>query len=119
MVKFRFQDLEIWKESAGIAHELFDIADMLEDQKKFKFAEQLRSSALSVCNNIAEGSGSYSKREFGRFSNIARRSTFENTNILILLEQRRIIADKVLESLLGRLDTLSRRITSFSRSLVE
>jgi len=53
MVKFRFQDLEIWKMSIEIADTLFDIADDLEEKKLFRFAEQLRGAGMSMSNNIA------------------------------------------------------------------
>lgn len=35
MNKFRFQDLEIWKESIEIGNILFDIADRLEENKLY------------------------------------------------------------------------------------
>ena len=82
MVKFRFQDLKIWQLAIEIADDLFDIADELEQKKLFRFAEQLRGSGMSMSNNIAEGSGSLSKKEFKNFLNIARRSTFENANFI-------------------------------------
>ena len=91
MVKFRFQDLEIWHAAIGIAHELFNIADDLEKRRLYRWAEQLRGSGMSMSNNIAEGSGSSSKKDFSNFLNIARRSTFENANVLILLEMRKLI----------------------------
>ncbi|MCJ7746263.1 MAG: four helix bundle protein [Desulfobacterales bacterium] len=78
MVRFRFQDLEIWKEAIDIGNSLFDIADMLEEKKLYRFSEQLRGSGMSMSNNIAEGAGSDSKAEFKNFLNIAKRSTFEN-----------------------------------------
>ena len=91
MVKFRFQDLKIWQPAIEIADELFNIADELEKKRLYKFAEQLRASDMSMSNNIAEGSGSSSRKEFRNFLNIARRSTFENANILIILERRKLI----------------------------
>lgn len=116
-VKFRFQDLEIWKLAIEIADKLFDIADELERKKLFRFAEQLRGSGMSMSNNIAEGSGSTSKKEFSQFLNIARRSTFENANILILLKNRNLITIDEQELLLNRLDHLCRKITNFQKSL--
>ena len=85
MVKFRFQDLEIWQMAIEIADELFDIADDLEKRRLYRFAEQLRGAGMSMSNNIAEGSGSGSDKEFSRFLGIAKKSTFENANILIIL----------------------------------
>jgi four helix bundle protein len=116
-MKFRFQDLEIWKEAIELGDILFDIADSLEQKKLFRFAEQLRAAGMSISNNIAEGSGSSSKQEFKSFLNIAKRSTFENANILIILSKRGLVENKTLDSLLERLDILCRKITNFQRSL--
>ena len=117
MARFRFQDLRIWQLSIQIADELFDIADQLEQRKLYRFAEQLRGAGMSMSNNIAEGSGSSSKNEFRQFLNIARRSTFENANILILLQRRKLITKETLDTLLDELDSLCRQITSFQKSL--
>lgn len=54
---FRFQDLEVWKKAIGIA-------DKLEKKRLSKFAEQVRAAGLSMSNNISEGSGSFSDKEF-------------------------------------------------------
>ncbi len=89
--KFRFQDLEIWKDAIEIGNILFDIADKLEEKKLFRFAEQLRRAGMSTSNNIAEGLGSHSRAEFRNFLNIAKRSTFENANILIVLHKRNLV----------------------------
>jgi len=117
MVKFRFQDLKIWQLAIQIANELFDIADKLEKKRLYRFADQLRGAGMSMSNNIAEGSGSSSKKEFIQFLNIARRSTFENANILILLQMRDLINEKSLQNLLDDLDRLCRQITNFQKTL--
>ncbi len=117
MVKFRFQDLRIWQLAIEIANELFDVSDNLEQKRLYRFAEQLRGSGMSMSNNIAEGSGSNSKKEFRQFLNIARRSTFENANILILLEMRSLITREFSEKLLDKLDYLCRQITNFQKTL--
>jgi len=117
MSKFRFQDLEIWPLPIEIADELFDIADHIDKKRLYRFAEQLRRAWMLMSNNFAEGSGSNSAKEFARFLNIARRSTFENANILILLQKRNLISEQNLESLLDELDHLCRKITNFQKTL--
>ncbi len=99
MIKFRFQDLRIWQLAIEIADELFDIADALDRERLHRFAEQLRGAGMSMSNNIAEGSGSSSQREFKQFLNMARRSTFENANVLILLQKRDLIAKESMDKL--------------------
>ena len=91
--KFRFQDLKIWQLAIEITDDLLDIADELE-KKLFRFADQLRGASMSMSNNIAEGSGSTSKMDFNKFLNYVRRSTFENANILILLNRRNLITNE-------------------------
>jgi len=118
VIKFRFQDLKIWQLAIQIADELFDIADGLEEKRLYRFAEQLRGAAMSMSNNIAEGSGSMSKKEFKQFLNTARRSTFENANILILLQMRNHITKGSLDKFLDELDHLCRQITNFQNSLL-
>lgn len=110
-------DLDIWQDAIEVAGRLFDVADRLERRRLYRFAEQLRGSGLSVSNNIAEGSGSSSKREFSNFLNIARRSTFENANVILVCEKRRLMAAQEVTDLLERLDHLCRKITNFQRGL--
>ena len=117
MAKFRFQDLRIWQLAIEIANELFDIADELENKRLYRFADQLRGSGMSMSNNISEGSGSSSSKEFRRFLDIARRSTYENANIVILLEMRKLITKETMNSFVDRLDSLCRQITSFQYTL--
>jgi len=101
----------------SIAGKLFDLADNLEVRRLYRFAEQLRGSGLSMSNNIAEGSGSISKKEFMNFLNIARRSTFENANVLFVMEQRGLLNESETTEMLHSLDHLCRKITNFQKSL--
>ena len=117
MAKFRFQDLLIWQRAIAVGNKLIDISEKLGELKKYRFAEQLRGAALSVSNNIAEGSGSNSAPEFKKFLNYAHRSVFENANIVLVLNLRSLVSDIDLSVLLEELDVLARMISSFSRSL--
>lgn len=119
MAKFRFEDMEIWKLSIEIGDQLFDIADELQEKKKFRFAEQLYGAGMSFSNNIAEGAGSFSDKDFANFLNIARRSVFECANILIVLQRRTLVQDEVKEKLFDQLDSLSRMITNFRKNLLK
>lgn len=117
MANFRFQDLEIWKLAIEVAGKLNTVADELEFKKKYRFAEQLNSAALSISNNIAEGSGSKSTKDFINFLNFAHRSVFENANMVMFFNQLGYISDTDLGNLLEDLDKLARKITSFQKYL--
>lgn len=115
--QFRFQDLEVWKRAAEFSPELFRLADQLEAGRLFRFAEQLRAATLSITNNIAEGSGSTSKRDFANFLNMARRSTFEVANILFLLGNHACLKGAELTGVISELEQESRMLLGFIRTL--
>jgi four helix bundle protein len=119
MAHFRFMDLEIWKKSIEMNDKLFDLADKLSEAKSFRVAEQLRSASLSISNNIAEGSGSFSDKDFAKFLNMARRSVFETANISIVAFRRKFIDQEKLDQILNDLDLLSGKITNFRKTLLK
>lgn len=119
MSQFKFQALEVWQLAIAITDKLLDIADRLSENKKYRFAEQLNGAALSISNNIAEGSGSISNKEFAHYLNIAHRSVFENANILVVLERRKIISDNELIYYLEELDKLARKLTNLRKYLLK
>ena len=114
---FRFQNLEIWKKAIEIGNKLLDIADDLEKKKLFRFAEQVRGASLSISNNISEGSGSSSKKEFANFLNIAKRSAFENANMVIVFEKRGLITSESKDELLKDLEEECKMISGFTRTI--
>ncbi len=117
MEDFRFEQLDIWKESNKVSDFLFDFADKADNKRLYKFAEQLRAAAMSISNNIAEGSGSFSDKEFASFLNISRRSIFECANILHIFQRREIITSEERQNVYPDLIILSKKITNFRKSL--
>ena len=116
-VHWRFQDLEIWQLAADLAVSFHTLAQRLDDKKLFRYAEQLRAAGLSVSNNIAEGSASPHTPEFLQFLNIARRSLHEDASMLLVFQRMDLVQSGEIEALLIAADTLSRKITNFSKSL--
>jgi four helix bundle protein len=118
MDDFRFEQLDIWKESIEISDVLFDYAEKADAKKFYRFAEQLRAAGMSISNNIAEGSGSFSDKEFASFLNVARRSGFECVNILHIFERRKIITFEEKQEIRIKLLVLSKKITAFRKTLI-
>jgi four helix bundle protein len=113
---FRFEDMEIWQRAVEISMPVFDIADALDEARKYRFAEQLRAAMLSVSNNMAEGSGSAFDVDFANFLNIARRSIFEVASMLIVFHRRTIIAERP-SHILSELIELSKMTLAFRNTL--
>lgn len=116
---FRFERLDVYRSAVEVTSPLFDIAEQAELLKKFRFANQLEGAALSVTNNIAEGSGSDSDIEFARFVGIARKSVYECANILLILNHRRMIVDTTLQTNYQNLIGLSVKLFNFRKTLLK
>jgi four helix bundle protein len=118
MVDFRFQDLVIWKDSVIVSKELFLIANKLKQEKYHSFSDQLFRAALSITNNIAEGSGSASKKDFANYLIISRKSVFECANIIIILHEYGLIEKDERDRLSRSLMELSKKIYFFRKTLL-
>jgi len=114
---FRFEDLEIWQLARQLAVKFHREAEKLDQRKLYRYAEQLRAAGLSLANNIAEGSGSVHPAEFKQFLNISRRSVTEDASMVLVFESLCLLTEKEANELLEDCDKLSRKITSFSRTL--
>ncbi|MCU0408903.1 MAG: four helix bundle protein [Bacteroidales bacterium] len=117
MDDFRFEKLDIWVEANELSDVLFDYADKAEEKRFYRFAEQLRAACMSISNNIAEGSGSFSDKDFASFLNMSRRSVFECANILHIFQRREIITMEERMKIFPGLILLSKKITNFRKSL--
>ena len=110
--------MEIWQDAITTSDKLFDFSDKAEERRFFKFAEQLRAATMSISNNIAEGSGSSSDKEFACFLNISRRSVFECANILHVFVRRGILSVEEKKKIYPELISLSKRLTNFRKTLL-
>jgi four helix bundle protein len=97
---------------------LFDIADRLEEKKLFRFAEQLRTAGLSLTNNIAEVSGSFTNADFSNFLKFSRRSVFECANMVYILRLRNHITESEKTESWNDLEFLSRSIVNFKKTIL-
>lgn len=116
---FRFENLEIWKDAIMISDTLLNLSDIVEGKKLYRFAEQLRGATMSISNNIAEGSGCFSNKEFAQFLNFARRSIFECANIVSLFLKRELITIEEKDKIYIELTILSKKIAVFRKRLLE
>lgn len=119
MSEFRFENLDVWKRSIDIDDKLFELAERAEARRFYRYAEQLRAASMSISNNIAEGSGAFSNKDFANYLVISRKSVFECANILFLFLRREIISLEEKEKRYIDLEALSKMITNFRKYLVK
>ena len=117
MAKFRFEDLEIWKEAIRLASIFFKIADEMEEKKLWRFADQLRGVGMGMPNNIAESTGTNMPGEERQLLRYAKRECYEGANIMVLLLNESLITKELKNDMFNWLDIESRRIQAYSDSL--
>lgn len=114
---FRFETLNIWHDAVAFAVKIFDYTETLSNEYKFSIGSQLNRSGLSPSNNIAEGSGSESAKDFRNFLNIAVRSVYETISGLTVAYKKQLITEELYRKLYQDGETLSKRIRKFRQTL--
>ena len=115
----RFEDTQAWQEARILVNMIYDA---IESNKGFtgdyKFTDQIRSAAVSVMSNIAEGFSRRTTKEFGQFLFIAKGSAAEvQSQLYVALDQEYINKEKF-DELYTKSDEVARLISGFIRYLL-
>ena len=73
----RFEDLKCWQEARVLVKMVYEASGKGDMAKDFDMRSQIRRAAISTMNNVAEGFGRYSKKEFVRFLEYSSSSACE------------------------------------------
>lgn len=109
----KFEELEIWKQARSLSQQIFLILKRDCFSKEFKFKEQIKSSAGSVMDNIAEGFERSSRLEFINFLGIAKGSCGEVKSQLYRALDQELILEKEFQDIYSKYDILIGKIAAF------
>lgn len=109
----KFEDLETWQEARRLSKEIITLSKSTGLKTDYKFKEQIKSSAGSVMDNIAEGFERDGNLEFRQFLSIAKGSAGETRSQIYRLYDSEYISKSTLEKLTSEYEILSKRIASF------
>lgn len=109
---FSFKNLFVWQKSMDLAETCLTITETISGH--YRLCEQLEAAAASVPQNISEGNGRVSTKEFIHFLYIARGSLFEVITLLNLFARKKLIGT---DQLIG-LEHLGFEITKMLNSLI-
>jgi four helix bundle protein len=113
----RFEDLEIWQEAREICKIIYEITSTDPFCRDFKFRDQMRASAGSSADNIAEGFDRGGNKEFCQFLSVSRGSTGEIRSQSYRAFDCKYITEEKLKELLERTDSLSRKTYNLMQHL--
>ena len=86
---FDFERLDVYEKGLEFTVMIFGLTRVLPREYQYSLADQLRRAALSILNNLAEGSGKLSKKEKGQFYKTSLNSTRECIPMLTFLARER------------------------------
>ncbi len=94
----RFEDLQCWQKSRELVTYIFTITQSDNLVKEYDLKSQLRRAALSSMNNIAEGFGRSSEKEFIRFLEMSSASCIEILSMTYILEDLNFLQTEKMHS---------------------
>jgi four helix bundle protein len=112
-----YRDLVVWRKGVNLAVECYRITERLPGHERFGLTAQVRSAAVSIPANIAEGHGRSHRGDYTRHLSIAKGSAMELETHLLLLERLGYIDCASLVTARRELDEISRMLTALIRAL--
>ena len=110
-----FTDMIVWQKARLLFKELYEL---MRNRKDYFLRDQILRATLSISNNIAEGFGRYSKKEYIQFLNIARGSANEVESMLFILQDVSSIEKTKLIELQGILSDIRNMINALIQTLL-
>ena len=92
---FDFEKLKVYKLSLSFVRNVFKVAKDIPREYQYSLGDQLKRAALSIVNNIAEGSGKLSKKEKSQFYRISLSSARECIPMITILQEDKFIPDNI------------------------
>ena len=89
--RFDFENLKVYQKSLEYIDFVYEITKDFPKDEIFSLTNQFRRASVSICLNIAEGSGG-SKAEFNQFLKISRRSVRESVAVTEISFRRNFIS---------------------------
>ncbi|HMO32848.1 MAG TPA: four helix bundle protein [Lacibacter sp.] len=106
-----FEDLHIWQNAQQLAQKIYLLADKNSSiSKDFSLKDQLKSAAISISDNIAEGFEYNNNPDFYRFLRIAKGSCGEIRNKLHFIKRMNFEEEAVILELCSEAKNLGNQI---------
>jgi four helix bundle protein len=117
MLAMSFRKLNVWVLGMKLARSTYTLTQKFPKQETYGLISQMRSAAVSIPSNIAEGSQRVSDKEFSNFILIARGSLAELQTQLLLALDLQYGNTQEIENILKEYEQLSRMLHSLYSKL--
>lgn len=109
-----FEEMEVWGDSQDLAVQVYQDFASVRD---FSFCDQIKRAAVSISNNVAEGSERTTSADFARFLDIAKGSAGEVRSMYLLAVRLGFIQESEAEKRSEKCKGISRQLGGFAKFL--
>lgn len=101
------KEFKIWHKAMELTTEVYRLTSNFPKEEMYGLTSQIRSAAVSIPSNIAEGAGRNSNKEFVQFLAISNGSSYELQTQLLLSKNFNLIQED-LTSILDQIDQIQK-----------
>ena len=112
-----YRGLKVWQRAHWLAIAIYKATYAFPDAERYGLTAQLRSSAISIEANIAEGAGRRTHNDYGRFLDIALGSINETECHLLIARDLNLMPKKRADEMLANTDEVRRMLLGLRRKL--
>ncbi len=112
-----FEDLDVWNVGRQIRKDLYAWTATLPKQEQYCLGQQIRTAAISLTSNIAEGYGRFHFKENIQFCRISRGSAYELLDHLIACKDQAYLDEQRFEEMRTKLRSFVQLINGYIRSI--
>ncbi|MFZ5391230.1 MAG: four helix bundle protein [Patescibacteria group bacterium] len=113
---FKFETLEVWKKSQKLCNDILEDIKVFPVEYRYTIGNNLIRAAISVSNNIAEGSGRKGNKEANNFYNIAKGSVYEVVNVFTILFNKDLIKQNRFKQIYQQSEEISKMLTGLMKN---
>lgn len=112
-----FQKLHVWHESVELAADIYEVTVRLPRAERYGITAQVRSAAVSISSNIAEGCGRPTRKDFARFLGFAIGSASELESQLYIIARLGLLDGDLITALVRRTARCRKRLIALYQSV--
>jgi four helix bundle protein len=115
-----FEELNCWRAGRELVTLVYSLTATGPIARDFAMKDQVRRAALSVMNNIAEGFGRRTSKEFLRFLDISHASCIEVKSMTYVFEDLKYLSTENIQAIRAKVDEtkgLTRGLMKYLRNL--
>ena len=114
-----YRKLRVSQKAEALAETIYSLAKIIKRGGEPELAGQMKRAAISISDNIAEGSGHRSRKEFARFLDISIASSCELENQVNFARRIKALAYSDAVKALERIEELRKMLTGLRDKMGE